>query len=282
MAEIGQVHRSEASGTLHGLFRLREFTQDDAHIYCTGEQIGAAIEETIGLIDEVYKTFGLEYEMELSTRPTDSIGSDEVWAQAEGALRAVLSGHEYKVNAGDGAFYGPKIDFHIKDRMGRRWQCATIQLDFNLPERFELEYLSSDGQYKRPVMIHRVVLGSIERFIGIMTEHFGGAFPIWLAPEQVRILPITKEYESDSEEYERELRGVGLRVKMDKRSETLNKRIKQAALRKVPYTIIIGERERLEGTVNVRVFGQNRSYSISRGEFKASVLAKVERKALEY
>lgn len=263
LAEIGQVHRREAGGTLHGLFRLREFTQDDAHIYCRPEQISEVINETIELIGRIYEAYGLTYKIELSTRPQDSIGSDEIWEVAEGALKSALRGREYEINEGDGAFYGPKIDFHVRDRMGRSWQCGTIQLDFNLPERFKLEEASG----ARPVMIHRVAYGSIERYMGMITEHYGGRYPIWLSPEQGVIIPIGAEQAEYAESVLEIMRRSGLRVRLDGRKETLNKRIKAATLRKVPFIIVIGAREAEAGRLSIRTIGKRSQEEMEVSEY---------------
>ncbi len=252
--ELGLVHRHEKSGQLNGLFRVRCFTQDDAHIFCTPEQIEEEIEGVIKLVDEVYSLFGFEYSIELSTRPEDSMGSDELWELAEGALKRVLNklGREYELNEGDGAFYGPKIDFHIKDCLKREWQCGTIQLDFQMPERFDLNYIGEDGEKHRPVMLHRVIFGSIERFIGIITEHFAGAFPTWLAPVQVKVLTITDEQIDYATKVKEELEKREIRVELDSRNEKIGYKIREAQLEKVPYMLIIGQKEKEENTVGVR------------------------------
>lgn len=254
LGELGIVHRHEKSGQLHGLMRVRCFTQDDAHIFMTPEQIRDEIKGVARLIDEVYNLFGFTYHVELSTRPEDSMGSDEDWEMATEALRGALDdlGLEYEVNEGDGAFYGPKIDFHLQDSIGRTWQCGTIQLDFQLPLRFELEYNGADGEKHRPIMIHRVAFGSIERFIGILIEHFAGAFPLWLAPEQVKIIPVSDKQNEYADEVCQKLKAEGIRVSIDKRAEKMGWKIRQAQLEKIPYMLIIGDKEIEAGAVSVR------------------------------
>jgi len=252
--ELGLVHRHEKSGQLNGLFRVRCFTQDDAHIFCTPEQIEEEIKGVINLVDKVYSMFGFEFGIELSTRPENSMGSDELWEMAEGALKNVLNnlGKEYELNEGDGAFYGPKIDFHIKDCLGRSWQCGTVQLDFQMPERFDLTYVGEDGEKHRPVMLHRVIFGSIERFIGIITEHFAGAFPTWLAPVQVKILPIADAHVEYANKVKEELQKVGIRVELDDRQEKIGYKIREAQLQKVPYMLVVGDKEKEANAVGVR------------------------------
>ena len=254
LGELGIVHRHEKSGQLHGLMRVRCFTQDDAHIFMTPEQIRDEIKGVARLIDEVYNLFGFTYHVELSTRPEDSMGSDEDWEMATEALRGALDdlGLEYEVNEGDGAFYGPKIDFHLQDSIGRTWQCGTIQLDFQLPLRFELEYNGADGEKHRPIMIHRVAFGSIERFIGILIEHFAGAFPLWLAPEQVKIIPVSDKQNEYADKVCQKLKAEGIRVSIDKRAEKMGWKIRQAQLEKIPYMLIIGDKEIEAGAVSVR------------------------------
>ncbi len=254
IGELGLVHRHEKSGELHGLMRVRCFTQDDAHIYMTPEQITSEIKGVVKLIDEVYSLFGFKYHVELSTKPENSIGSDEDWEVATNGLRAALEelNLEYVVNEGDGAFYGPKIDFHLEDSIGRTWQCGTIQLDFQLPMRFEAEYIGADGQKHRPIMIHRVVFGSIERFIGILIEHYAGRFPTWLAPQQVRVLPITDRTADMANEVTEKLRALGVRASADHRSEKIGYKIREAEMQKVPYMLVIGDKEAEAGTVSVR------------------------------
>ena len=252
--ELGLVHRHEKSGQLNGLFRVRCFTQDDAHIFCLPEQIEDEIKGIMKLVDEVYSKFGFDYTVELSTRPEDSMGSDELWEMAENALAKVLkdTGREYELNEGDGAFYGPKIDFHIKDCLGREWQCGTIQLDFQMPERFDLTYVGEDGEKHRPVMLHRVIFGSIERFIGIITEHFAGAFPTWLAPVQAKILPIASTHVEYAKSLTEEMSKLGLRVELDDRNEKIGYKIREAQLQKIPYMLIIGDKEVEANAVGVR------------------------------
>lgn len=255
MAELGLVHRHELSGALHGLMRVRCFTQDDAHIFMTEDQIESEILGVMKLIDNFYNVFGFKYALELSTRPDDSMGTDEQWESATNALKKALeaNGKPYKINEGDGAFYGPKIDFHLEDSIGRTWQCGTIQLDFQMPERFDLSYIDKDNTKKRPVMIHRVVFGSIERFIGILIEHFAGALPIWLMPEQVRILPISEKLHEQAEALEKKLNESGIvNTSVDKRSEKIGYKIREAQMEKVPYMLVLGEKEVNEGTVSVR------------------------------
>lgn len=254
VGELGLVHRHEKSGQLHGLMRVRSFTQDDAHIFMTPEQIKEEIKGVVALIDEVYSLFGFEYHVELSTRPEDSMGSDEDWEMATDALKSALDELKlpYVVNEGDGAFYGPKIDFHLVDCIGRTWQCGTIQLDFQLPQRFELEYIGADGEKHRPIMIHRVVFGSIERFIGILIEHFAGAFPVWLAPVQVKVLPISDKYMDYAHSVQEKLFDAGIRSEVDTRSEKIGYKIREAQTSKIPYMLVVGQKEEEEGTVAVR------------------------------
>ncbi|NLM57501.1 MAG: threonine--tRNA ligase, partial [Clostridiales bacterium] len=252
--ELGLVHRHELSGTLHGLMRVRCFTQDDAHIFMRPDQIRDEIKGVYNLIDKVYKMFGFKYKVELSTRPENSIGTDEMWELATDGLRGALDelGVNYTVNEGDGAFYGPKIDFHLEDCLGRTWQCGTIQLDMNLPERFDLTYIGADNEKHRPVMIHRVVFGSIERFIAILTEHFAGAFPLWLAPVQVKVLSIRTELNDYAKEVYEKLKAAGLRAELDDRNEKIGYKVREAQLQKIPYMLVVGDRERQDATVSVR------------------------------
>ena len=254
MGELGIVHRHEKSGQLHGLMRVRCFTQDDAHIFMTPEQIKDEIKGVAQLIDSVYKLFGFKYHVELSTRPEDSMGSDEDWEMATDGLRSALDemGLDYVVNEGDGAFYGPKIEFHLVDAIGRTWQCGTIQLDFQLPQRFELEYIGADGEKHRPIMIHRVAFGSIERFIGILIEHFAGAFPTWLAPVQVKVLPISDKYMDYAEKVKAALDAENIRVEVDTRSEKIGYKIREAQKNKIPYMLVVGQKEEEDGVVSVR------------------------------
>ena len=254
-AELGHVHRHEKSGVLHGLFRVRAFTQDDVHVFCRPDQIQAEIIANIDLISKLYRTYGFEdYRIELSTRPEKSIGSDEIWVTAEAALQEALKakGITYQINPGDGAFYGPKIDFHVSDCMGRSWQLGTIQLDFSMPERFELEYIGEDGKPHRPVMIHRAALGSIERFMGILIEEYAGAFPLWLAPQQIALLPIADRHVEYAEEVASRLQAEGLRVSVDSRNEKTGFKIREAQMKKIPYMLIVGDRETEAGQVSVR------------------------------
>ena len=252
--EIGLVHRHEKSGQLHGLMRVRCFNQDDAHIFMMPEQIKDEIKGVVKLIDQVYSLFGFEYHVELSTRPEDSMGSDEDWEMATEGLRSALDemGLNYTVNEGDGAFYGPKIDFHLVDAIGRTWQCGTIQLDFQMPQRFELEYIGADGEKHRPIMIHRVVFGSIERFIGILIEHFAGAFPTWLAPVQVKVLPISEKHVAYAKKAEQSLEAAGVRAELDMQDEKIGYKIRMAQMQKVPYMLVVGQKEAEEGLVSVR------------------------------
>ena len=254
VGELGLVHRHEKSGALHGLMRVRCFTQDDAHIFMTQEQIPAEIKGVIRLIDEVYSKFGFKYHVELSTRPENSIGSDEDWEVATNGLKEALdaSGLPYIINEGDGAFYGPKIDFHLEDSIGRTWQCGTIQLDFQLPQRFEAEYTGADGEKHRPIMIHRVVFGSIERFIGILIEHFEGKFPLWLAPVQVKILAISDKFNDYAQTVKAELAAEGFRCEVDERAEKIGYKIRSARMERVPYMIVVGEKEEQSGSLSVR------------------------------
>jgi threonyl-tRNA synthetase len=271
MAELGRVHRHEMSGVLHGLFRVRYFTQDDAHIYCTPEQLEEEVLGVVRFMQHIYAAFGFtDVKIELSTRPEKSIGSDEVWELAEGVLGRVLDGEgiEYVLNPGDGAFYGPKIDFHIRDVMGRTWQCGTIQVDFAMPERLDITYTGADNEEHRPVMIHRALLGSIERFMGILLEHYGGNLPTWLAPEQALVLPIADRHGDYAQEVLRALRAAGaadpaaapvtLHVDLDDRSESIGKRIRDAQLQKVPYILVVGDREMESGAVGVRERGEDK------------------------
>ncbi|MCI8807800.1 MAG: threonine--tRNA ligase [Oscillospiraceae bacterium] len=254
VGELGLVHRHELSGALHGLFRVRCFTQDDAHVFMTREQMKDVIQETVRLFDEVYSTFGLSYTIELSTMPEDHIGTVDEWERNQDILKDAIAGmgKDFVVNEGDGAFYGPKLDFHLADSLGRTWQCGTIQLDSQLPERFELEYTGEDGAKHRPVMIHRVVLGSIERFIGVITEHFAGAFPAWLAPVQVKVLPVTDRAEDYAAQAAAKLEALGFRCEVDARNEKIGKKIREATLEKVPYMLVVGDRDMENATVSPR------------------------------
>ena len=280
VGELGLVHRHEKSGQLHGLMRVRCFTQDDAHIFMTPDQIKDEIKGVVALINEVYSLFGFEYHVELSTRPEDSMGSDEDWEMATEGLRSALDeiGLPYVVNEGDGAFYGPKIDFHLVDCIGRTWQCGTIQLDFQLPQRFELEYIGADGEKHRPIMIHRVVFGSIERFIGILIEHFAGAFPTWLAPVQVRVLPISDKYMDYAKKVEAQLNEEGIRVDVDTRSEKIGYKIREARKARIPYMLVVGEKEEAEGKVSVRSRFLGDEGQKDLGEFIAAIEEEIQNK----
>ncbi len=280
VGELGLVHRHEKSGQLHGLMRVRCFTQDDAHIFMTPDQIKDEIKGVVSLINEVYSLFGFEYHVELSTRPEDSMGSDEDWEMATEGLRSALDeiGLPYVVNEGDGAFYGPKIDFHLVDCIGRTWQCGTIQLDFQLPQRFELEYIGADGEKHRPIMIHRVVFGSIERFIGILIEHFAGAFPTWLAPVQVRVLPISDKYMDYAKKVEAQLDEAGIRVDVDTRSEKIGYKIREARKARIPYMLVVGEKEEAEGKVSVRSRFLGDEGQKDLGEFIVAIKEEIQNK----
>ena len=282
VGELGLVHRHELSGALHGLFRVRCFTQDDAHIFMTQEQLKDEIQYVVKLFDEVYSVFGLPYKIELSTMPEDHIGTVEQWEHNQNILKEAITemGKEYEVNEGDGAFYGPKLDFHLSDSLGRTWQCGTVQLDSQLPERFELEYTGEDGQKHRPVMLHRVVLGSIERFIGVITEHFAGAFPAWLAPVQVKILPVTDRSTDYAKELSASLDTRGFRVEVDGRNEKIGKKIREATLEKVPYMLVVGDRDMENRTVSVRTRAGEDLGAMSLEEFSALLREKVDTKAL--
>lgn len=282
MGELGLVHRHELSGALHGLMRVRCFTQDDAHIFMTREQIKDEIKNVVRLIDGVYNTFGFEYHIELSTRPENSMGAQEDWDIATDALRDAITelGYDFEVNEGDGAFYGPKLDFHLKDCLGRTWQCGTIQLDFQLPERFELEYVGADGAKHRPIMIHRVVFGSIERFIGILTEHFAGAFPTWLAPVQVKLLPIADRHYDYLKAVENKLEERGIRCEIDDRSEKIGFKIRSAQMEKIPYMLVAGDKDIENGTVSVRSRKEGEQGAMSVDEFADMIEKEIKTKAL--
>ena len=279
--ELGLVHRHELSGALHGLMRVRCFTQDDAHIFMTPDQIRDEIKGVYQLIDEVYNVFGFEYHVELSTRPENSIGTDEMWELATDGLRGALDdlGVKYVVNEGDGAFYGPKIDFHLTDCLGRTWQCGTIQLDMNLPERFDLTYTGPDGQEHRPVMIHRVVFGSIERFIGILTEHFAGAFPLWLAPVQVRLMTITDRADEAAKAVQAKLEDAGIRTEIDLRNEKIGFKIREAQVQKIPYMLVLGDKEAENGVVAVRKRGEGDIGQMTPDELLAKLREEIRTKA---
>ena len=282
MGELGLVHRHEASGALNGLFRVRTFTQDDAHIFMREDQIEDEIIKLINLIDRVYKIFGLSYDIELSTRPEEKyIGDIEVWNKAEAALESAChkAGHECKINPGDGAFYGPKLDFHIKDSLGRVWQCGTIQLDMNLPERFDLTYIESDGSKKRPIMLHRVIFGSVERFIGILIEHYAGAFPLWLSPVQVDIIPVNNEYHLDycKSIYEK-LNNLNIRTQLDDRNEKLSYKMRESQTKKIPITLVIGDKEVESNNVSIRLFGNQNVENMELINFISLIQETIENK----
>ena len=280
MGELGLVHRHEKSGQLHGLMRVRCFTQDDAHIFMTPEQVRDEIKGVVKLINEVYSLFGFKYHVELSTRPEDSMGSDEDWDMATEALRGALDdlGLPYVVNEGDGAFYGPKIDFHLEDSIGRTWQCGTIQLDFQLPLRFNLEYTGADGEKHRPIMIHRVIFGSIERFIGILIEHFAGAFPTWLAPAQVKVLPISDKYMDYAQKVLDELNNSGVRAEIDTRAEKIGYKIREAQMKKIPYMLVVGAKEEEDGLVSVRSRFEGDEGQKSLTDFLAAIKMEIQAK----
>ena len=280
MGELGLVHRHEKSGQLHGLMRVRCFTQDDAHIFMTPEQVRDEIKGVVKLINEVYSLFGFKYHVELSTRPEDSMGSDEDWDMATEALRGALDdlGLPYVVNEGDGAFYGPKIDFHLEDSIGRTWQCGTIQLDFQLPLRFNLEYTGADGEKHRPIMIHRVIFGSIERFIGILIEHFAGAFPTWLAPVQVKVLPISDKYMDYAQKVLDELNNSGVRAEIDTRAEKIGYKIREAQMKKIPYMLVVGAKEEEDGLVSVRSRFEGDEGQKTLADFLAAIKMEIQAK----
>ena len=283
MAELGLVHRHEMSGALHGLFRVRCFTQDDAHIFMTPDQMKDEIKNVVQIFDEIYSTFGLTYQIELSTMPEDHMGDEKDWKFAEDTLQSAIQemGKDFVINAGDGAFYGPKLDFHLADSLGRTWQCGTIQLDFQMPERFELEYVGEDGEKHRPVMIHRALLGSIERFIGVITEHFAGAFPAWLAPVQVKILPITDRVATYADSVAEQLDQAGFRVETDHRNEKIGKKIRDAQLQKTPYMLVVGDKEAETGAVAVRTRSGEDLGAISLTDFIARLAEDVSTKAIK-
>ena len=283
MGELGQVHRHELSGALHGLMRVRTFTQDDAHIFMLPEQIKDEIVGVANFIDDVYNVFGFKYHVELSTRPEDSMGTDEEWEMAETALREAIEsvGVPYVINEGDGAFYGPKLDFHLEDCIGRTWQCGTIQLDMQMPQRFDLTYVGSDGEKHRPIMIHRVIFGSIERFIGILTEHFAGRFPMWLAPVQVKVMPIAEKFHPYAESIVEKFKNAGLRVEYDDRNEKIGYKIRQAQLEKTPYMLVVGEKEAEAGNISVRSGKDGELGTFEIDDFIAMIKEKIETKAVE-
>ncbi|MCD5323209.1 MULTISPECIES: threonine--tRNA ligase [Pontibacillus] len=283
MAEFGQVHRHEFSGALNGMLRVRTFCQDDAHIFVTPEQIEDEIRSCLNLIDYVYQTFGFDYSIELSTRPEDSMGDDSLWNQAENALETVLQslGYNYTVNEGDGAFYGPKIDVHIKDALNRSHQCATVQLDFQMPEKFDLSYVDKDGQKTRPVVLHRAVFGSIDRFLGILIEHFGGAFPDWLAPVQVKVIPVSNQVHGQyAEELRDRLKHNGVRAETDFREEKLGYKVRDVQMKKIPYLLVVGDDEEQHGAVQVRQYGQEGTYKKSLEEFESDLLDRISERVL--
>ena len=281
MAELGLVHRHEMSGALHGLFRVRCFTQDDAHIFMTPDQMKDEIKNVVKLFDEIYSTFGLTYQIELSTMPEDHMGDEKDWKFAEDTLQAAITemGKDFVINAGDGAFYGPKLDFHLADSLGRTWQCGTIQLDFQMPERFDLEYVGEDGEKHRPVMIHRALLGSIERFIGVITEHFAGAFPAWLSPVQVKLLPVTDRAMDYAKNVAAQLDSQGFRVEVDHRNEKIGKKIREATLEKIPFMLVVGDRDMEAGTVSVRTRTGEDLGAMSLADFAAKLHEIVDSKA---
>jgi len=277
-AELGLVHRHELSGALHGLFRVRAFTQDDAHVFMLPDQMQSELMKVIELFDRIYSQFGLKYHVELSTKPDNAMGDDAIWEQATEALRNAIEakGIPYVINPGDGAFYGPKLDYHIEDSLGRTWQCGTIQLDMNLPERFQIEYVGEDGQKHRPIMIHRACFGSMERFIGILTEHYAGAFPTWMAPVQVKILPISEKHVEYAKELAKQMHRDYVRVEVDDRSEKIGYKIRQAQMAKVPYMLVVGDKEVEEGTVNVRKHGGDELGSVPFDEFFNSIKIEIK------
>ena len=281
MAELGLVHRHELSGALHGLFRVRSFTQDDAHVFMTPSQIKGELMSVIDLFGRIYSQFGLSYHVELSTKPEGAIGDDAIWELATEALREAIEakGIPYRINEGDGAFYGPKLDFHIRDSIGRTWQCGTIQLDMNLPERFNLEYIAEDGQKHRPIMIHRACFGSMERFIGILIEHFAGAFPTWMAPVQVKILPISEKHVEYAEKLRKAFKDAYVRVELDDRSEKIGYKIRQAQMEKVSYMLVVGDKEVEEGKVAVRKRGVGEQGAIPWEEFLANIQQEIKNRA---
>ena len=277
-AELGLVHRHELSGALHGLFRVRAFTQDDAHVFMLPDQMQSELMKVIELFDRIYSQFGLKYHVELSTKPDNAMGDDAIWEAATEALRNAIEakGIDYVINPGDGAFYGPKLDYHIEDSLGRTWQCGTIQLDMNLPERFQIEYVGEDGQKHRPIMIHRACFGSMERFIGILTEHYAGAFPTWMAPVQVKILPISEKHVEYAKELAKQMHRDYVRVEVDDRSEKIGYKIRQAQMAKVPYMLVVGDKEVEEGTVNVRKHGGDELGSVPFEEFFNSIKIEIK------
>ena len=283
LMEFGQVHRHELSGALHGLFRVRTFTQDDAHIFMLPSQIQEEVIKLIDLADELYNTFGFEYSVELSTRPEDSMGTDEQWDTAIDALRKALESKnmDYEINEGDGAFYGPKIDFHLRDAIGRTWQCGTIQLDFQMPERFELTYVDEDGEKKQPVMSHRALMGSMERFFGILVEHFAGRFPLWLAPVQVKVLPISEKFQDYAVKVTEELKANGIRAEFDERNEKIGKKIRDAQLNRINYMIIVGEKEENDKVISVRNRDGEERSALELDDFLAELKEEIASKKID-
>lgn len=282
MAEFGQVHRHEYSGALNGMLRVRTFCQDDAHIYVRQDQIESEIKQVFHLIDKVYRTFGFEYSVELSTRPEDSLGEDSLWEASETALKNVLEsiGIQYQVNEGDGAFYGPKIDFHIKDALKRSHQCATIQLDFQMPDKFDLTYIDENNEKVRPVVIHRAIFGSIDRFFGILIEHFAGAFPVWLAPVQVQIIPVSQVHLDYCLQVQKELKNQGLRVKIDDRNEKLGYKVREAQMGKIPYMLVLGDKEKTENEVNVRKYGEQEFENVTIETFIKKMVQQIKERSI--
>ncbi|WVN09993.1 threonine--tRNA ligase [Peribacillus frigoritolerans] len=282
MAEFGQVHRHEYSGALNGMLRVRTFCQDDAHIYVRQDQIESEIKQVFHLIDKVYRTFGFEYSVELSTRPEDSMGDDSLWEASETALKNVLEsiGIQYQVNEGDGAFYGPKIDFHIKDALKRSHQCATIQLDFQMPDKFDLTYIDENNEKVRPVVIHRAIFGSIDRFFGILIEHFAGAFPVWLAPVQVQIIPVSRVHLNYCLKVQKELKNQGIRVKIDDRNEKLGYKVREAQMGKIPYMLVLGDKEEKENEVNVRKYGEQEVKNVAIETFIKKMVQQIKERSI--
>ncbi len=285
VGELGQVHRHEASGALNGLFRVRTFTQDDAHLFMTEDQVEGEVTRLIKFMDRMYKIFGLTYDIKLSTRPEEKyIGTVEIWDKSEEMLKSAcaVAGKDFEINEGDGAFYGPKLDFHIKDSLGREWQCGTIQLDMNMPDRFDLTYIASDGSKQRPVMLHRVIYGSIERFIGILIEHFAGAFPLWLAPVQVNVIPVNNEYHLKyAKKLEKELKDSNIRITLDDRDEKLSYKMRESQMKKIPYTIIVGDKELESNLISYREFGKNNTTTLKKEEFISMLLKEIKNKNIK-
>ncbi len=277
------MHRHEKSGVLSGLFRVRNFTQDDAHVFCTEAQLKEQLIELVNFIDFIYKSFGFEYSIELSTKPEKAIGSQEIWDKAEGALKEILADQkiDYKLNEGDGAFYGPKIDFHIKDAIGRTWQCGTIQLDFSMPEKFELDYVGEDGEKHRPVMIHRAIYGSLERFLGILIEHYAGAFPLWLSPVQVKIISVGGDHIEYCQKLAKEFESNDIRAEVDSHDETVGNKIRKAVKERSPYMLVIGDKEMNSDKLAVRVRGSEKVVEIKQDEFVEKIKSLVNSRSLE-